>query len=331
MDCNNVIKLAVDAIQNTVPNNYDKNETSEVLREAFIEANGGSAKIDFKSFRDHPELFQIVEAIIPAMIEEGFKGDEFFMNFVDYRNLALGDEIDFWTEDNSLFVVSDVAEGTQAIRRQRLDAGSKVSLVPTLKVIKVYEELNRLIARRVDFNRYVQAVNRSFAAQVYDDIYDVFNGISATTTGMTSDYYKTGTYAESTLLTLIDHVESATGSRATLLGTRAAIRKVTQGVVADSAREDYYNFGHYGKFNGTPIVIAPQRHAIGASSFALDDTKIYVVASNDKFLKCVNGGEGFLFDGNPMDKTDLTKEYLYGQRFKCAALINERLGVYDLD
>ncbi len=331
MECNKVIKLAIDAIQNRVPNNYDKNETSEVLRNAFIDANGGSSKIDYKSFRDHPELYQIIEAIVPTMIEEGFKGDEFFMNFVEYRNLALGDQIDFWTEDNSLFIVSDVAEGTQAIRRQRLDVGSKVSLVPTLKVIKVYEELNRLVSGRVDFNRFVQTVSRSYIAQVYDDIYDIFNGISATTTGMSTDYYKTGTYAESTLLTLIDHVEAATGSRATLLGTRAAIRKVTQGVVSDAGREDYYNFGHYGKFNGTPIVIAPQRHTIGTSAFALDDTKIYVVASNDKFLKGVNGGEGILIDGNPMDKPDFTKEYLYGQRFKCAALINERLGVYDLD
>ena len=35
------------------------------------------------------------------------------MEMVDYRNLALGDEIEYWAEDNSTFIVADAANGTQ--------------------------------------------------------------------------------------------------------------------------------------------------------------------------------------------------------------------------
>ena len=330
MDKANVIKLAVDAIQNKVPNTYSKDQTSETLRQAFIDANDGSAKFDIKALRRHPELFEIIETIVPTIIQEGLKGDEFFMNYVDYRNLALGDDEEFWSEDRSLFLVADAAHGTQGIRRQRLNVGEKVTIAKTLKVIKVYEELNRLLAGRVDFNTFVAKVGKSMLNEVYNDIYTAFNGIAASTAGMTSDYYKSGTYAEDTLITLIDHVEAANNAPASIVGTRSALRKITTASVGDEARSDMYNFGFYGKFNGTPMFVAKQRHAIGTDNFILDTDKAYVVASNDKFIKEVDVGEGLLIDGDPMNKADLTKEYLYGQETGTGILLSGRLGVFDL-
>jgi len=330
MDKTNVIKLAIDAIQNKVPNTYSKDQTSETLRQAFIDANGGSTKFDIKAMRRNPELFEIIETIVPSIIDEGLKGDEFFNTFVDYRNLALGDDEDFWAEDRSLFLVADAAHGTQGIRRQRLNIGEKVNIAKTLKVIKVYEELNRLLAGRVDFNTFVSKVSTSMLNNVYNDIYTVFNGISASTAGMTSDYYKNGTFDEDTAITLIDHVEAANNASAAIVGTRSALRKFTTAVVADEAKSDMYNFGFYGKFNGTPMFVAKQRHAIGTDTFILDKDKAYVIANNDKFIKHVNVGEGLLIDGDPMNKADLTKEYLYGQENGTGIILAGKLGVYDL-
>ncbi len=330
MDKTNVIKLAIDAIQNKVPSTYSKDQTSDTLRQAFIEANGGSTKIDIKAMRRNPEMFEIIETIVPSIIDEGLKGDEFFTNFVDYRNLALGDDEEFWAEDRSLFLVGDAAHGTQGIRRQRLNVGEKVTIAKTLKTIKVYEELNRLLAGRVDFNDFVTKVGRSMLTEVYNDIYTVFNGISAATAGMTSDYYKSGAFAEDTLLALIDHVEASNDANATIIGTRSALRKITTAVVADEAKSDMYNFGFYGKFNGTPMFVAKQRHAIGTDTFILDTDKVYVVGNNDKFIKHVNVGEGLLVDSNPLDQADMTKEYLYGQQNGTGIILSGRIGVFDL-
>ena len=332
MDKANVIKLAVDAIQNKVkvPDKFSANDTSEVLRQAFIDANGGSNKITHKTFRNHPELFEIIETIIPNIIVEGLKGDEFFMNLVDYRNLALGDDEEFWTEDNSLFLVADAAHGTQGIRRQRLNAGEKTTLTKTLKVIKVYEEINRLLAGRVDFNTFVNRIGKSMLDKQYNDIFTVLNGITVSTAGMSATYYQSGSFAESTLVTMIDHVEAATGNIAQIVGARSALRKITSAVIAEVAKADMYNDGFYGKFNGTSMIVAKQRHAIGAETFVLDDSKVYILASEDKPIKVVDVGEGLLVDGDPMAKADLTKEYLYGQLTGTGLLISGKFGVYDI-
>ena len=42
MERNDIVKLAIDATRGCVAGNYSKGETSEVLRQALIEANGGS-------------------------------------------------------------------------------------------------------------------------------------------------------------------------------------------------------------------------------------------------------------------------------------------------
>lgn len=325
-----VIRLAVDAIRGKVPSTYTADQTSETLRKAFIDANDGSDKFDIKSFRRHPELYDIIETIVPVIIEEGLRGDEFFAQFVEDRNLALGDDEEFWTEDNSLFIVASAAHGTQGIRRQRLDIGQKVTIPRTLKIVKVYEEFNRLLAGRVDFNTFVDRVAKSFMNATYNDIYNIFNAISASTAGMNSTYYKTGSYSESTLIDLVDHVEAANTAVASIIGTRSALRKVTTAIVADEAKSDMYNFGYYGKFNGTAMFVAKQRHVAGTDTFVLDDSKVYVVANDDRFIKHVNAGEGILVDGNPLDRADLTKEYLYAQETGVGIVLRGRIGVYDL-
>lgn len=330
MDKISLIEMAKDVIQKKVNSNYSNKEAADTLIKAFIDANGGSSKVGVKEFRRNPELYNIMEEIIPTMIVEGLSADEFFIQFVDYRNEALGDDTDFWIPDNSLFIVSDAANGTQGIRRQRLDVGQKVNIAKTLKVIKVYEELNRLLARRVDFNTFIDRVSKSYLNYIYTEMYNTLDGISATTTGFTTEYYKTGSYSEDVLLTLIGHVEAASGTNAKIIGTKSALRKVTTATVSESAKESMNAIGYYGVFNGTPMISARQAHKIGTDEFIFDDTKLYVVASDDKFIKHVDSGEGLFIDSDPMSKADLTKEYLYGQTSGTGIILSSRVGIYDL-
>ena len=115
-----VVKLATDMIANRVPANFaDTSKNSDALIDALIEANGGSSEISFKNFNRGNACFEIIEEIIPLIVHEGLNGNEFFMNLVDYRNIALGDDIDFWTEDKTELIVSDAAYGVTGIRRDR--------------------------------------------------------------------------------------------------------------------------------------------------------------------------------------------------------------------
>lgn len=327
MDKTNLVKLTLDTIHNRVEK-YSREDATASLRQMIIDANGGSDKITHRSFQLHPELYEIIETILPVIVQEGFTSDSFFMNFVDYRNLALGDEEYFWTEDNSLFLVSEMAAGNMSVRRQRLNAGSSTTIARSLKGVKIYEELNRLTSGRVDFSVFVDRLSKSFNNRVYTDIYAAFNGIASGTAGMGATYYKSGSFSEDTLITLIDHVEAAMGGTAKIVGTRSALRKITSAVIGDQAKADMYNLGHYGKFNGSDMFVAKQKHAYGTSNFLLSDSKVYVVAGDDKFIKMVDEGVGILHDGNPMDNADMTKEYFYGQAYGAGILLSGKLGVY---
>lgn len=322
MEKNDILKLAIDTMHGTVSGHFSKEDGSEALRQAFSELNGGSDKLTVKSFRDHPELFQIIEEIMPIMVEEGLRGDEMVFNLVDYRNIALGDENRFWTEDNSDLIVSRIAEGSTAIRRQRLNAGQYVTIETQMHAIKVYEELNRLMAGRVDFNTLVDRLTRSFTRNMRNEILACFEGVTADTTGLNATYVKSGSFNAATLRELIAHVEAATGSTATIVGTKAGLAKIRDNdpnavsLASASAKEDLYNLGYFGKFDGTSMVSMRQAHKVGTDTFAINDNKIYVIAGSDKPIKFVREGEGLMITTDAMSRADLTQEL---ERYACVA------------
>lgn len=331
MEKMNVIKLASDIIQKKVPSDFaDASKNVAALREALIEANGGSTTIDVKTFHRGNECFQIIEEIIPLVINEGLQGNEFFFNLVDYRNIALGDDIDFWTKQKTNLIVADASYGVSGIRRQRLGKMTKYNVDTTLKVVKVYEELKRLLAGRTDFNEFIAEVSRVFNEKIMNTTYTAFSGISATTTGLNSTYVPVGSYTEDGLIDLVSHVEAANEAVATILGTKKALRKITTATVSDQAKLDLYNIGYYGKFNGTNMVYLPQRHTTGTDTFLLDDNKIYVIAGNDKPIKVVNVGTGLLSVNDPLQQADFTQNYLFGQEFGVGVAFNSKMGVMTL-
>jgi len=328
MDKLQVIKLAKDMIQKRVPSNFaDASKNSEALREAFIEANNGSTNIDIKTFNRGNECYQIIEEIIPTIIHEGLQGNEFFFNLVDYRNIALGDDIDFWTKAKTNIVVADASYGVTGIRRQRLGKKTKYNVDTTLKVVKVYEELKRLLAGRTDFNEFISEVAIAMNGKIMNNTYTAFNGVTAATAGLNATYVPTGTYTEEGLLDLVGHVEASTEAVGTIIGTKKALRKVTTATVSDQAKSDLYNMGFYGKFNGTNMIYLPQRHTMGTDTFLLDDNKIYVIAGGDKPIKVVNVGTGILSVNDPLQSADFTQNYLFGQEFGVAVAFNEKIGI----
>lgn len=86
----------------------------------------------------------------------------------------------------------------------------------------------------------------------------------------------------------------------------------------------------YGKFYGTDMVSVRQSHKVGTDEFILDDTKVYVIASDDKPIKVVNEGDGLMLMNNPTDNADLTQEYTYVQQWGIGLLFNRVIGVYKI-
>lgn len=332
---NDIIQVAVDAYHgNTVK--YSTQESMDVLRKALVEANGGSTKLNYKNIRDGKcnGLFAIVEEILARTVVEGLQEDEFFNKFVDFRNVALGDAKEFVVEDANLFTVAKAADGTQGIRRQRLGGEQEVIVKTELRVVKIYEELNRVLSGRVDFNYMIQKVGESFRQQLLNDIYSLWMGATAEDVGGETYFPTAGAYDEETLLELIEHVEAAAGGKkATIIGTKAALRPLAPAVQGADSRSDLYNMGYYGKFYGADVVAIPQRHKLGTTEFVYDDKKLTIVAGDDKPIKCVHEGEPTIILGDLAKNADLTQDYLYAEKWGLALVLaggNAGVGIYDM-
>ena len=316
-DMKEIVKLAIDAYKGHVEK-YSVGQSQEALRQALVEANGGSTKLDYKAIRDGKcnGLFALIEEILSRTVVEGLTGDEFFNALVDFRNVAEGDQNIFIVEDSNLFVIDDVANGTQGIRRQRLGGSNEVSIPTTMKMVRIYEELNRVLAGRVDFNHFINVVAESFRQKMLNDIYTLWSGATADDLGGVAYFPAAGSYNEDELLELISHVEAAAGGKtATIVGTKKALRALKDAIDGDVAKNDLYNLGYVGKFYGTPVVATPQRHKVGSTDFVFADDVLTIIAGDDKPIKFVYEGDPIVLMGDPMQNADFTQEYLYGEKY----------------
>lgn len=331
-----IVKLAVDAYKGNVEK-YSVRQSQDALRQAMVEANNGKTTLNYKDIRDGKcnGLFTLIEEILSNTIVEGLQGDEFFNAMVDFRNVADGDQNLFLVEDNNLFVVSEAADGTQGIRRQRLGGVTETSIPTSLKVVRIYEELNRVLAGRVDFNVFIQKVAESFRKKMLDDIYALWSGATAAQMGGATYFPTAGAYDENVLLELVEHVEAAAGGKqATIIGTKAALRNLKESIQADGAKDELHNMGYYGKFYGTPCVAVPQRHKVGSTEFVMDDKVLTIIAGDDKPLKVVYEGDPIVLMGDPMTNADFTQEYLYGEKYGMGIVLagnNAGIGRYDMN
>lgn len=341
-DIKDIVKLAVD-IKNGKVEGYSTDKANKVLLDALIEANNGSTVLDYKAIRDNKcqGLFAIIEEIISATIDDGLDGSEFFNSVVDYRNIPLGDKNRFLVEDNSdLFTVAEIADGTQGIRRQRIEQYREVEIPTSIKAVRIYDELSRVLAGRVDFAEMINRVGRSFEHKILSDVYALWRNVTANDIGGVTYYPVAGTYDEDALLDLIAHVEAAAGGKpATLVGTKKATKKLATGLAAGVqtlesgtvAGSDLYNQGYIGKFYGTPVVALAQRHETGTTNFLYDDDVITVIAGDNKPIKCVREGDPLIIMGDPLKNADLTQEYFCAQKYGVGLVLarNNGIGIYE--
>lgn len=333
-DMKDIVKVAVDAYHGNVEQ-YSVGQSMELLQKALVEANGGNTKIDYRAIRDGKcaGVFALVEEILKRTVVEGLQESDFFNTLVDFRNVAEGDKNVFEVEDSDLFVVAEAADGTQGIRRQRLGGVSETSIPTTLKTVKIYEELNRVLAGRADFNTFISKVTDSMKNRLLEDIYALWINASASDFGGAVFFPTAGTYDPDDLLEVIAHVEAAAnGKPATIIGTRKACRKLAPNVQGTDSQSDIYNLGYYGKFFGVPVIAAPQRHKIGTTQFLMPDDQFTILAGDDKPIKCVYEGDPLVIPGNPLDNADLTQEYLYAEKYGLGIVLaggNSGIGRYE--
>lgn len=327
----NIVKLAVDGYKNRVQK-YSVADSQDTVRKALIEANNGKTTLDLRDMRDGKcsNVFSIVEQTIDAAVIDDLRANDWFTSLVDTRNLAEGDQAEFEMEDDDLFFVDLISRGNTGIRRQRIGSYTKKAINTIPHAIRIYEELSRVLSGQVDFNKMISKVSQSVQRQILWDTYDLWNNVAAEANKATAGVYfpAAGSYDENKLLELVEHVEAAAdGQQATIMGTKAAIRKAKESIDSLETRDELHNMGYAGKFYGTPVVAMPQRHKRGTTDFLFDDNTLTIVANPQKPIKFVYEGNSLILPGDATANADLTQEYLYYTNYGLGLLIANNAGI----
>lgn len=317
-----IITMAVDLAHNSV-GEFSTEDVNNTLRKKLFEI-AGTDNINAKTLRRcKPELFQVIEEALDVLIVEGLENQ--FSDFVEIRNLGWGDTNIFAIDDPSLFNVATIANGNGNLRRQRLDKGY-LTVDTGIFGIKLYEEFLRFLAGRIDWvkmvNKVSQSYNTKIATDIYDAVYDSFSTLGAT-------YGISGAFAESTMNTLIGHVEAATGMDVNILGTKSSLAKISTAVVSEKAKETFNDLGHYGSFNGTPMKAIKQAHKPGTDTFAINDSFVMVLPQvPDKMIKLVIEGDAIIQETPGGQTADMSMEYTFIKSAGIAVIHAAKYGIY---
>ena len=325
------IKVMVDTARGSV-DKFSVKDGNKVVKEALIEICG-STNPDHRTFRKHKnEIFEIIEVALDEVITSGWADNTFFNQFVDFRDLNLGDKNEFVVEGESVLTVSKIARGNLDLKTQRMDAGATFSVPVSTYGLAVGESLLRIMAGRLDWSKLVSKVQEGFDNQLKDTIYTAMN---ASIAYLPSAFKATGTFAAASLQAIVDHVRAANGNAEVVIaGTNTALGNCygTADISwSEQMKNEMYTGGKLGFWRGVPLMPIPQVHTLNTFTFKLDDTVLYILPTNVKPIKIINEGQAIVVDESNGDSTlDMSVAYKMVKEFGASTIFNKLYGIFDI-
>lgn len=341
-------KLMLDTANGTYEDGIDAKSANDKIVSMFraaIGLNENSTKAEVrKAIRKNQQvLFDLIEEVVPNMLQSGWQNNPFFNEYVEVRNIDLGDQNVFYTEDNTILSVSKVSGNHWDIDRVKLGKGKTFSVETSWYGIAVYEEMEKVMTGISDFARFVAKIYEAVDRFVNESIYQAF--VSAAEqlpggAGGAGQWVKTGTLnagAKDAFMTLIEDVQMATGMECVILGTKVALSKL-EGMqdinwVSSEMKNERYTTGMLGYFEGVPLVEIKNGFRLNDTSKRLvNDQQLFIMPVGDnRFVKVVNEGQPEM--RQVQDNTtnlDMTYDYRYMFKMGVAVQIGLMFGVWNI-
>lgn len=256
-----------------------------------------------RAFREHGrEFFDIIEEVVDVVISNGFKETEFFNNFVDYRNLALGDAYEFYSEDEVILAISNVGVSHHDYSLQRLGKGQATTLPYARYGAAVGMDLNMYLIGRENWSELCNAIGKAFVVKIQQELYaTMLTAATQIPAAVRSGFVGSGAISaanKDNFDAIISNVQTANESQVVILGTKTALKKLNAlsdvNWRAASLKEDVSHSGRMGDYEGTLLMEIPQRFTSKNDLTPLiDNTKLWILPANqtDKFIKMIDVGE----------------------------------------
>lgn len=336
-----LVKVCVDTIKKPelVYSAAKGQDVDAIIREELLgmtEIEGKFTTNDFHRAmrRNGYKVFEIIEEVLSETFLRGVEENEFFRQFAEIHNYALGDTGEFVLNDDGVVVVSEVSNGNWDIYRQRVGAGASHRVQTKTYGAHMYADFFDFAMGRVTFQDFINKVAEGFETHL--------NNLVATSFGhaaeaLPAEFKVSGNFDLEKLHEVVDHVEAANGTGAVVIGTRSALSKVIAGADVDwitsQQKEDRQRTGMVGYYEGMKIVQLPRVHKQGTLDFAYDDSKLLVLPESDtiKPVKIVVEGDAMVREVTvPQTNQDQTLEYIYTSMYGADVIFDGAFGVYEL-
>lgn len=284
-------------------------------------------------------VFEIIEETIEDTLITGWGNSPVFDKYVEVKTMALGQKNSFYTKDETVITVAEIADGHHSLERQRLGAGREFSVKVKSYGAKVYMEMSRFLQGVEDWSELVGAVAIAFTRLINSMLHEAFMNAGSTLPSPTQWNIRGELKPENhdKFVKLITDVQLATGGTVTIVGTKAALAGLKNlgdvQWISEEAKSDIYNTGRIGTFEGTQLLELPQAFAVNdTSKYLEDDTKLMFLPSNiDKFIKMYYEGMEETHEVSEIaDNADDTKEYEFKNRFGIETMTNVRFGTWTI-
>jgi len=339
-DLNEFVRLTVDTATNQIKSNYSADEANDGIREVFNEVLGisedTSKKELRKAIRRHKiDIYEIIEEIVPNLLETGWINTDFFDKFVEYKNLDAGDTNEFYVKDEVILTVSEISGGHHNLIRQRLGEGQTFSVKISHYGVKIYAEFEHFMSGKIDWATFVQKIYQAFDYKMNGMLHEAIMSAGDKVLP-TSQFTKTLQLVSANkdeIIELADDVGLANGCEVVFMGTKAALAKLSsiQDVnwISNDMKNERHTTGRLGVWEGYGLYEIPQAFGLNDTTKKLvDNNKLLVMPLTDnKFIKVVNEGSAQFFENTDSNKNrDMTMEAEYQQKMGVATVINRKFG-----
>lgn len=284
-------------------------------------------------------FFELIEEVVDDTLDVGYRESEWFNELVDYRNVATGDAIEFWNEDDNLILdIAVVGKSHHDYILQRPRANAPYTLQYVRYGAAVGIDLNRYFAGQESFDKLISALVKSIMVKNQGIIFGAL-GDAVSKLPVTNGFIGSGALNKSQFDTIIENVEALYGS-SVVIGTKTALRSITGIALVNWAdaksKEDVMSMGRLGSYEGTLLVEVPQRFKDKTlTTKVMDDKKLYILPSSDyKLINFVTRGETeideILNKGEDAGRIDDIGKYEIQYEQGIGVKANKQFGVWTL-
>lgn len=321
-----------------------KNEAENKIREMLFTIlelepeNVKNEKLLKRAMKKHrSDIFEIIEDVVEDMLIQGWQENEFFEQFVETKNIADGDNNEFWSDEDVILAVAQVSGDHHDIILQRLGEGESYSIKTSTYGAAVGTDIRLFLAGRKDWSVLINAIYRAFDKKIKDTMYHEVMSVGAKlpVSSMFNKAIALNSSTKDEVDQLIEDVSTANGGcEVVIMGVSTACKKLGKltdiAWVSEKMKDEKHETGRIGYYEGTALIEIPQRFRKNGATLermVAADTLLILPKVENKFVKFVNVGDPSIIEITEQGaRMDDTMKFEYQQSFGIGTQVGKYFG-----